>query len=112
MPNDKHLWARETFVDRTKNAMFGESDAYETFATSPGDLYRAMRKEYGRCISKQYTDLNDGQTRVSGWVFLSRQKYEDARDNRPSSYYLREVWVTVLDGPDTVTRTQHPHYLD
>jgi len=44
-------------------------------------------------------------TRAVGWVFVSRERYEDT--GKP---YLREAWVTVHTVPPTITRT--PHYAD
>jgi hypothetical protein len=39
-------------------------------------------------------------------------RYEDARGNDPErDYYLRSVWVTLHDAPDTVTREHHYHAI-
>lgn len=86
------MWIRETFVDATQHVQFGESDWYEPAATTLGDLYRDLVKEYGRCTGKMYRDREGGQPYQCGWVFLSRQRYENTR---PPSTYLREVWVEV-----------------
>jgi len=104
-----NLYAQESFVNATKGYRFGDSDPYETYCETPGELYRAMRREDGRCIGRVYQDDANGVAKAIGWVFVSRQRYEDARGNDPDDYYLREVWVTVPDAPDTVTRERHYH---
>ena len=84
-----NLYVQETYLNATEGHVIGESDVYETFTDDPGELYRAMRREYGRCISKVYVDSPNGP-RAIGWVFQARDKYEDTGET-----YLREVWVTV-----------------
>lgn len=90
------MWIKETFIDRTRNAQFGSSEWYEPFhADNIGALYRDLLKEYGRCTGKIYVDpKGGGQPIQQGWVFLSRQAYEDSRRTPPETY-LREVWVEV-----------------
>lgn len=88
-----NLWIRESFVNATLNHCFGKGKAVETQYDDLGELYRALRDEYGRCISAVYVDTVKGTKKI-GWVFQSRQKYEDADE-----VYLREVWVTVLQAP-------------
>ena len=97
------LWIQETFVDVDKQARFGESDVYETRHETLGDLYRSCRAEYGRCTSRVYIDQEDGTPKGIGWVFLSRQAYDDD----PKSTYLREVWVTVHEGPPRTVYQYH-----
>jgi hypothetical protein len=96
------LWIKETFVNATEGHLFGESDVYESFADTPGELYRSCLKEYGRCTGKVYVDLPGKPATPVGWVFEGRQKYEDTGES-----YLREVWVSIHDKPDTVTRESH-----
>jgi hypothetical protein len=56
-----------------------------------GELYRAMRDEYGRCMSKVYRDDPEhGEPLHIGWFFESRQRYEDTGEP-----YLRGAWVIV-----------------
>ncbi len=98
------LYAQESLVNATEGYSFGESDVYETCFESPGDLYRASVREYGRCAGRVYVDLPGKPATPVGWVFVGRQEYEDADET-----YLREVWVTVHDAPDTVTRERHYH---
>lgn len=98
---DAPLWYTESFTNATKGYNYGESGMLESDHTRPGPLYKALQAEYGRCISKVYRGTKNGTIAV-GWVFQSRQRYDDARRNErghysPDSYYTREVWVTVYD---------------
>lgn len=101
------IFAQETYVDATRNAGCGESDVHETFADRPGELFRFMRREYGRCTGRVYVDLPGRPAVPVGWIFQARVRYEDCDET-----YLREVWVTLHERPDTVTRTAHWHALD
>ena len=96
------LYVSETFINRTEGHRFSESEPCETFTDSPGELFRSMREEYGRCIGKVYIDKG---TRAIGWVFEKRMAYED--DSRTT--YLREVWVTVHDAEPTRSVEYHYH---
>lgn len=92
-----NLWVSESFVNATTEQRFSEVEAYETDYDNLGQLYRAMRDEYGRCVSTVYVDTAEGAKKV-GWVFQSRQRYEDSQET-----YLREVWVAVQQGPPEYT---------
>lgn len=99
------LYVQETYINATEGYSFGESDVYETYFDTTGDLYRNCVREFGRCVGKVYVDPVDGGPPLQrGWVFQGRRRYEDT--NEP---YLREVWVMVHDAPPTVTREYHPH---
>lgn len=89
-----NLWIQETFENATTEVVFGESRPYETYCETRGELYRDLRGEYGRCISKVYVDRGAEVIPV-GWVFQKRMQYEDSPE-----YYLRNVWVTVHPSPD------------
>jgi hypothetical protein len=81
-----------SYVDATRNVRYGDDwlAAKDCIGGSTtGDLYRAMRREYGRCISRVYIDTN-GQTLPIGWVFVSRQRYDDTREP-----YRREIWIML-----------------
>lgn len=106
------LYVSEVFINGTKGYQFGESGIYEAYTDDIGKLFRSMQKEYGRCIGKVYIDTKDEKAHTIGWVFSKRMKYEDARDNSPDSFYTREVWVTLHEKPDTITRTRHFRYID
>lgn len=101
-----NLFASEVYLNATEGRGIGESGVYETFADTPGELYRAYVKEYGRCVGKVYVDLPNAPATPVGWVFQGRDKYEDTGET-----YLREVWVTLHDAPDTVTREHHYHRI-
>lgn len=71
------------FVERLDNTYMGEN-------ASSGDIFRAMREEYGRCTGKVYIDEPNDPAKPCGWFFVSRQRYEDTGEP-----YLRGAWVTV-----------------
>jgi hypothetical protein len=95
------LHIKETYLNTTEGYCIGESDVTETFTDDRGELYRALRAEYGRCTGKVYIDTDNG-VRAIGWVFVKRARYEDSPET-----YLREVWATVHRAADTVTREVH-----
>ena len=84
---------KESFVNATKEARYGETDWQDTDRTT-SQLYRAWSREYGRCSSKVYVDKRNGGTAHAGWTFIKRVEYEDARPGRGDMTYLREVWCT------------------
>lgn len=85
-----NLKIRETFVNATKGHRFSEAGAYETFTEDRGELFRSLRREHGRCVSRVYVDTPKGAKPV-GWVFQKRDSYSDD----PHKTYLREVWVEI-----------------
>jgi hypothetical protein len=104
------LQIRETFVNATKGYRFRETEWYEPFTQDRGELYRSLQKEYG-AAKRMYVDRPEpwdlsavgqprSRTEACGWVFSSRELYEDASDKRPEDYYTREVWVDVRDVPE------------
>ena len=104
-----NLYVKEEVVAREKENDEGEivyeSEVYESAYEDVGELFRACRREYGRCISKVYIDRNDGTSQAIGWVFLKRVPYQDA----PNETYLQEAWITVHKAPPT--RTIKYHYF-
>ena len=94
-----YLYMQERHVDATEGSWMGDSDVYETNFTDRGDMYRAMVKEYGRCIGKVYLDTDDGSKEI-GWMFVKRDHYEDTDEP-----FLHQTWVTVHKGPETRTVT-------
>lgn len=107
----RNLWISEAFVNATKEAIFGDSPPYETHTDDIGKLFKSLQREYGKCTGKVYQDPD---ARRIGWVFQKRMRYEDAhRDGNgrysEKAHYIREVWVTVLDAPDTGTHKLHFH---
>ena len=89
-----NLWALENYVNVTKGWRHGDSGWQETFADNPGDLYRALVREHGRCVSKMYRDRDGKPPIVCGWVFQKRRQYDDC-----SETYLAETWVEVSTTP-------------
>ena len=100
-----NIWCSEDYVDAEKHLLLGNSEPYETYCETPGELFRASRKEYGRCTSRIYIDTSEGMKSV-GWVFLKRQAYEDS----PKETYLQETWVTLYKG--SVKMTREVEYLE
>lgn len=100
------LWVSESFINLDQNSRFGETEPYESSTDDPGELFRSCAKEYGRCTGKVYIDTKNGKTLAIGWVFLGRDKYQDCNKS-----YLREVWVTLHDGPPMHTMQYHYHEL-
>ena len=97
------------YVNATLGHCIGESElpVSEIFcARTEGDLVLIPRKElfddlvsdYGRCIGRVYFDSEE-RTIPVGWVFESRQKYQDD----PSQTYLRKVWVSFVVKETTIT---------
>ena len=80
------IYIQETYINKTAGYTVGESEVFETRFDSLGELYRAMVKEHGRCISKVYV----GEGTPIGWVFIGTDRYIDTREP-----YQRETWVTV-----------------
>jgi hypothetical protein len=97
-----------TYINETKGYILDEDPPHEPFTQDRKRLFRFAQKEWGRCVSKVYVDGADGKAIPCGWVFQRREKYDDARDNRPESFYVREVWVNFHSAPVTVTRLEHP----
>ena len=95
MPN---LYAEENRINRTRGWRYGDSGVYETSYETTGALYRAMRKEYGRCTGRVMIDDKGGRSKPIGWVFLKRDRYDDCNDT-----FLSETWVTVHTAPPTKT---------
>ena len=83
---------QETFLNKTEGYRFGESDVYDAGIEDVGKLFIYLQREYGRCVNSVYIDGPDGQPKKVGWVFEKRCKYDDC-----NKWYVREVWVTLLD---------------
>lgn len=104
------LWIRIDY----RGDWWGEDSPYDTGYDTTGELYRALQgrdplrpwvESLGRCTGRVWVDRNDTRVQV-GWVFVARNPEPVNRgDEQPTG--LREAWVTVLTGPDTVTRTEH-----
>ena len=104
----------ENFLNVTEDYRFGDSELYESFTDDVNRLFKAMQKEYGRCTGKVYIDEgNPTQARAIGWVFEKRMEYEDAHHHWPKEkrFYLQQVWVTLYEKADTITRKHHYRYI-
>lgn len=95
---------KETYCNKDKDCIFGESGCYRPFTDCLGTLYRSLQSEYGRCTGKVYVDLPDGKAKSVGWVFVKRMEYEDSfRIRSGPKTYLREVWVSYRYPLDNTT---------
>lgn len=104
------MFVSEVYLNATEEHLMWESGVYEAYTNDIGQLYRGYQKDYGRCISKIYVYIDpDNQSQPVGWVFQSRAYYNGP--DEPDGDYLREVWVTLHDAPDTVITTPHYHKL-
>lgn len=91
-------------VNRDEGYRIGEyvQDIEDTIfeADSLGDMFRALRREYGRCTGRVYVDYLHKDSKYGpyavGWVFLKRVPYDD------EGTFLQETWVTLLDVDKTV----------
>ena len=101
------IFIQEVWIDASDNVICGESDVYESCYDAPGEVYKALQKEYGRCTGKEYIDGPDGKSVHVGWVFQKRKQYEDCNKT-----YLAETWVTLHEKPPTKTVTNHYFELD
>jgi hypothetical protein len=90
------LWVTLDFVDATRDMRYDHSGLEPTDfeEEEAGKLYHALRREYGRCVSKVYMTTRTEEAVPIGWVFQKKEEYTDT--NRK---YLRETWVTVHLGP-------------
>lgn len=94
------LQIREEFVceeENGKSYRLGDADWYEPYTDNLGQLFKSLRREYGRCTSRVYVDTPDGTPDPIGWVFEKQVEYEDADRARLTGrerLYNRQVWVT------------------
>lgn len=82
------LKIQETWINKTEGYRCGDSDWYEPHTNDLGVLFRDLKRQYGRCVSKVYVDNIDGTSYSVGWVFEKRVKYDDCNET-----YLQETWV-------------------
>jgi hypothetical protein len=85
----KLLQIKEVWVNGSADYLIGSSEWYEPFTDNLGKLFKSLRKEYGRCVSRVYQDAPDGTADPIGWVFEKNQRYTDTQEK-----YLQETWVT------------------
>jgi len=91
-------------VNEDRHYRFGDSEPFECDAETPGEVYKAMMSQYGRCISKMFVDSVDGKkSKHIGWVFEKRMKYDDSNDT-----FKCHTWVSLHEKPPTV----QIHYME
>lgn len=94
-------YVSESRINATEGYRFSD-DTYPVAGTvfedmeTSGEMYRWLRREYGRCTGKVYVDSEGGAPMHVGWVFVKRDRYEDCNET-----YLLETWVTLLDRDET-----------
>ena len=95
----ERLLVLETYEDDSAGHIYGEGTPYEPFTDDTGQLFAALRSEYGRPGSSVYVDRNepDAPPKRVGWTFIKRVDYDDAHRLPPDEQtYLRRVWVSLL----------------
>jgi hypothetical protein len=93
------LYVEETHVDTKEDCRYWASEIEETDYESVGAIYRAMRSQYGRCVSKVYIDTMQNGVQATGWVFRGKV-VNDENPYREPYKYVREVWVSVYEECD------------
>ncbi len=79
-----------TLTNEDEGYVFSEYSEDDTWAETNGELYKSLRSEYGRCISRMYRDREDAVPVTVGWVFEKRNTYDEG------GTYLQHAWVEVL----------------
>ena len=78
------------YVDKNQNAITWDE---ELTASDMKDLRGQFREKFGNCKrSKQYTELKDGSSYHSGYVFHYWDHYNDT-----GKRFLAEAWVTLYE---------------
>jgi hypothetical protein len=96
-----NLYCDESYVhvenmgkENEKRTSLGGGEPYETYTDSLGELYRACRKQHGRCVSRVYLEKGE-KVKPIGWVFLKKNPGEPEGDGSG----VIETWVTVYTKP-------------
>ena len=92
---------KTTHINKDQNCITSE-DNYpldDSIINNLKDLYSFGLKEYGRCISKIYTDNKQNNPSHIGYVFLKKLKYDDCNE-----YFLSETWLSLEHYIETVER--------
>jgi len=81
---------KETYINKNEDCTFGDSEVYETFTDSVGELFKHLQQEFGRCVSSMYIDKKDGTTKKIGWVFEKKNHYTNSDEK-----YMQETWIEL-----------------
>ena len=81
---------KETHINKDEKCTFGDTDVYETYTDSIGELFKDLQIQFGRCVSSMYVDKKDGATKKIGWVFEKKNKYNDCNKT-----YMQETWIEL-----------------
>jgi len=81
---------KETCIDKNLDCTYGDSEVYETFTDSVGELFKHLQQEFGRCISSMYIDKKDGTAKKIGWVFQKKNHYTNSDEK-----YMQETWIEL-----------------
>jgi hypothetical protein len=95
----------EEYLNRTENYMIGDSGPYEPYTDNLKELFNTYQRQFGRCISKVYIDIQN-QAKAIGWVFQKLEKYEDTHEP-----YLMETWVTLHNNKPVKTIECDYHFI-
>ena len=95
------MFVQETWINKTEGYTSGDSDLYEPFTDNIKQLFKALQREYGKCISKVYVD-QDKDTMPVGWVFEKSKRYDDCKQS-----YILQTWVTLHQSKPTKTIEYH-----
>jgi hypothetical protein len=94
----------EAHLNKTENYLLGEPykmPLKDTVIKNLQDLYRFGLKEYGRCSSKIYIDVN-GKAIHIGYCFIQKRFYEDTKEP-----YIAETWLSIESYTETIERQYH-----
>ena len=98
-----YIWLKEVTINKTEYYRLGESGVYESCHNNVGELFKSLKKLYGKCVSNLYMEVAATKHgKKIGWVFEKRKKYDNSRDT-----FLCETWISLHEKPDTVTVEEH-----
>ena len=81
---------KETYIDRNFDCTYGDSEVYETYTDSIGELFKDLQIQFGRCVSSMYMDKKDGTTKKIGWGFEKKNHYTNSDET-----YMQETWIEL-----------------
>jgi len=72
-----------------QHRIYDDVQDWDTCETT-GEVFKAARREFGRCKSTVYIDKADVSIKI-GWFFEKRRRYADCKE-----YYIQGAWITPL----------------